>query len=147
VPITRKPGGQPTPAVQKEAAEGLEPPTRVKECIEGKGESCGPGRGHSSEVACGLTPPSTTLETGPISETHVTSRFPFSMLAFAEHALSGLVTSPERPNAGFFVFGTEIGDLSFLSHFDGIVGVWRDVVAFFLTIAAALYLWRRTLGR
>jgi hypothetical protein len=95
---------------------------------------------------CGLTAPHESLNTTPITSIKAGTVFPFSMLVFAKNALTGLATTPERPNQGFFVFGEEVGSLSFLSNFDEIVGIWRGVLAFLLTVAAALYLWRRTLG-
>ena len=95
---------------------------------------------------CGLTPPSTALNLGPISGLNLGTVFPFSMIPLVVNALGDINVASSRPNFTVTAFGNQVGDLSYLANFDGVFSAIRLALSFGLTIGAAMFLWRRTLG-
>jgi len=95
---------------------------------------------------CGLPQPSSQVNLDPIKNANLGDKFPMNVPGWILGSVGGLVTTSERPNATFTVFG-QSADLGFLESFDGAIGLWRLILTFFLWIGVGWFLWDRTLGR
>jgi hypothetical protein len=97
-------------------------------------------------ASCGLTPPSSSINFGPITGLTFGTVFPFSIIPWLQTAV-GSVPGAQRPSPVLSVFGASIDVTSPLgSTFDPVFGAIRSVLTVLLWLSAAWVLYRRILG-
>lgn len=96
--------------------------------------------------SCGLTPPSASVDFGPITGLNFGSVFPFSVIPWLQ-GIVGSVPAGQRPDVSFNVFGTQIDTSSYYgSVSDAVFGVIRSVIEVLLWLSVGWVLYRRIIG-
>lgn len=143
--LATDPGFGPSEVVRTNPDPGTRVQTGTKVDVTANPTTAPPATGGLSS-SCGLTPPSTALNLGPITSLNLGTVFPFSLVTVVVNALGDINVASARPNFTVTAFGNSVGDLSYLANFDGVFSAIRLALSFGLTIGAAMFLWRRTIG-
>jgi hypothetical protein len=113
---------------------------------EGSPEPGLPFGASPSAPGCGLTPPTTSINTTPITSQRFGSVFPFVLLPWMAGTVSGIAASPTEPHFVLHVFGSEVETGDGFAPLATIFTLLRDTIAAFMWLGVAWFLWNRTIG-
>jgi hypothetical protein len=95
---------------------------------------------------CGLTPPATSINLGPVTGQKFGSVFPFALLPWLSGTVSGIAASPSEPHFVLHVFGTAVETGNGFAPLATVFTLLRDTIAAFMWLGVAWFLWNRTIG-